>query len=248
MKVIFIAAGSATRLGKITEKKPKGLLKVNGKTILERQIELFKKNNIDKFIIITGPLKEFGISNVSYIEDTNYQNHDVLGSLMTAKKFLNGEVITSYSDIVFEEKILQQMLDFKGDIGIPIDLNWERNYADRTQHPKSEADNVLIKDKNILKIKKNIVSCNFDEQIGEFLGPIIFSKNGSKIFVEKYTKLEKTHQGHFHNAPSLAKAYLTDMIQELIDDNIHVEPIFIHGKWCEIDTPEDLQRAEKLFL
>lgn len=248
MKVIIIAAGSATRLGKITEKIPKGLLKINGKSILERQIELFKKNNIDDLIIITGPLKEFGIPDISYVEDPNYQNHDVLGSLMAAEKFLNGNLITSYSDIIFEEKILNQMLDFKGNIGIPVDLDWEKNYINRIQHPKSEADNVLIKGKNILKIKKNIPSCNPDEKLGEFLGPIIFSKNGIKIFVEKYKKLETTHQGNFHNAPSLQKAYLTDMIQELIDNGVYVEPIFIHGKWCEIDTPEDIKRAEKMFL
>ena len=79
------------------------------------------------------------------------------------------------------------------------------------------------------------------------MGPIIFSENGSKIFVEKYEKLAKTHQGNFHNADSLEKAYLTDMIQELIDNDIKVEPIIIHGKWCEIDTLEDLANAEKLF-
>ena len=75
MKVIIIAAGSATRLGKLTDKKPKGLLEINGKSIIQRQIELFKKYNIDDIIIITGPHKEFGISNVTYVEDVNYENH-----------------------------------------------------------------------------------------------------------------------------------------------------------------------------
>lgn len=37
------------------------------------------------------------------------------------------------------------------------------------------------------------------------------------------------------------------MIQELIENDIKVEPIFIDGKWCEIDTSEDLKNAEKLF-
>lgn len=248
MKVIIIAAGSAIRLEKLTGGKPKGLLKINGKSILERQIEIFKKNKIHDIIIITGPHKEFGIPKISYIEDIKYQNHDVLGSLMAAREFLHGKVITSYSDIIFEEKIIKQLLDFRGDIGIPIDLNWEKNYTDRSQHPKSEADNVLLKDKKILKIKKNISIHNTDEIIGEFLGPMIFSEIGSKIFVEKYEKLEKTHHGNFHSAPSLSKAYLTDMIQELIENDIKVEPIFIDGKWCEIDTSEDLKNAEKLFL
>lgn len=37
------------------------------------------------------------------------------------------------------------------------------------------------------------------------------------------------------------------MIQELIDNNIQIDPILINGKWCEIDTYEDLKKAELLF-
>ena len=247
MKAIIIAAGSATRLGKLTDKKPKGLLEINGKSIIQRQIELFKKYNINDIIIITGPHKEFGISNVTYVEDLNYENHDVLGSLMAASNFLNGEVLTCYSDILFDEEILKQILNFNGEIGIPIDLDWEKNYINRIQHPKSEADNVILNQKTILKIKKNISFCNTNEVIGEFLGPVIFSENGSKIFVEKYNKLKNTHCGNFNNAPSLKKAYLTDMIQELINNNIKINPIWINGKWCEIDTYKDFQKAKLLF-
>ncbi len=247
MKVIIIAAGNATRLGKLTERKPKGLLKINGKSIIERQIELFKKNNIKDIIIITGPHKEFGISDVTYVEDTNYQNHDVLGSLMAASDFLNGKVLTCYSDILFDDEVLKKILNFNGEIGIPVDVDWEKNYVGRIHHPKSQADNVILKDETILEIKKNISSCNSNEIIGEFLGPVIFSKNGSKIFVEIYNKLRNRHNKKFHDAPSLKKAYLTDMIQELIDNNIKISPIIISGKWCEIDTIEDFKKAESLF-
>ena len=135
-----------------------------------------------------------------------------------------------------------------GEIGIPIDLDWEKNYVDRIQHPRSEADNVILNDTSIIEIKKNISICNSNEIIGEFLGPVIFSENGSKIFVDKYNKLKKTHHGNFHNSISLSKAYLTDMIQELINDNIKIEPILISGKWIEIDTTEDLTKAQKLFF
>jgi NDP-sugar pyrophosphorylase family protein len=73
------------------------------------------------------------------------------------------------------------------------------------------------------------------------------SKKGSKIFLGKYSELEISHQGKFHNAPSLERAYLTDMLQELIDSGIRISPIYISGKWCEIDTPQDLKKARKLF-
>ena len=46
---------------------------------------------------------------------------------------------------------------------------------------------------------------------------------------------------------NIKQSAIPDMIQELIDSEINVEPIYISGKWCEIDTPQDLQIARKLF-
>ena len=246
MKIIIIAAGSSTRLGKEIKDVPKGLLKINDKSIIEIQLDLFKKNQLVDITIITGPDKQkFELKNVNYIHDNEFQNHDVLGSLMASKSIMNDDVLISYSDIVFDENILQSMLDYKGDIGIAVDLNWEKKYATRTQHPKSEADNVLMENNKILKIKKNITEYNPKQNLGEFIGLMKLSKSGAKIFIEKFNYLIKSHEGKFHDAPSMKKAYLTDMLQELIDSGIVVEPIIINGKWCEIDTLQDLQLARK---
>ena len=137
------------------------------------------------------------------------------------------------------------MLDFQGDIGIGIDLNWEKNYVNRKEHPKSEADNVLIENNQILKIKKNIIKKDPKHSLGEFIGLMKLSGKGTKIFVEKFNQLMKSHEGKFHDASSLQEAYLTDMIQELIDSGFLVEPVIINGNWYEIDTLEDLERVRK---
>ena len=79
------------------------------------------------------------------------------------------------------------------------------------------------------------------------MGLMKLSAKGSDIFVKKFLELEKSHVGSFQNAPSLQKAYLTDMIQELIDSKIDVKPIIVSGKWCEIDTLQDLERACRMF-
>tara|TARA_B100001750_G_C15423585_1_gene554261 strand:- start:75 stop:830 length:756 start_codon:yes stop_codon:yes gene_type:complete len=246
MKIIIIAAGSSTRLSKEILDIPKGLSKINGKSIIEIQLDLFKKNQLSDITIIVGPNKEkFKFKDVDYVTDHNFQSHDVLGSLMVCKSIIDDEVLTSYSDIIFDENILNSMLDFKGDIGIAVDLDWEKNYAGRMQHPKSEADNVLLENNKILKIKKNIKGSKSTQNLGEFIGLMKLSKNGAKIFVEKYEDLLRSQKGKFQNAPSLKKAYLTDMIQELIDSGFLVEPIIINGKWHEIDTPEDLLAVRK---
>ena len=177
----------------------------------------------------------------------NYEKHDVLCSLMAAKSEMNSEIITSYSDIIFDDSIINSLLKFKGDIGIAVDLEWEEKYLNRTEHPKEQADNVLIQDDKIIKIKKNILKYEKFQLRGEFIGLMKLSENGAKIFVKKYNQMLEFHKGEFQDAPSLEKAYLTDLIQELIDSGIEVLPIFIDGKWSEIDTLQDLEKAKKLF-
>ena len=76
---------------------------------------------------------------------------------------------------------------------------------------------------------------------------MILSSSGANIFVKTFEKLEKTHKGKFHQMPSLKKAVLTDMLQELIDSKIIISPIIISGKWYEIDTLQDLEIARKKF-
>lgn len=244
MKVIILAAGSSTRLDKLTETLPKGLLSINGKTILERQLELYRKNSISDIIIVTGPNAEkFEFKGVTYVSDENYEEHDVLSSLMAARDFMNTEFIMSYSDILFDESILKQMLNFKGMIGISVDMNWRHIYENRTEHPITEADNVLINNGKIVLTKKYI--SDGEGEIGEFVPLMRLSSIGAKIFVKIFEKLERTHKGKFHEMPSLKKAVLTDMLQELIDSGITVTPIIINGEWYEIDTPQDLERVRK---
>ena len=248
MKAIFIAAGQGSRLGDITKDLPKPLIDVNGKSIIQRQIDLLQQNNIHEIIIVTGYKKEkFTFKNVVYVNNLDYKKHDTLCSLITARDYMDDEIIITYADQIFDEKIMESVINFKGDIGIAVDLDWEKNYVNRDQHPKSEAENILINGNEILEIRKNISECKENEKIGECPGLMKLSKNGSKVFLDKYSKLEISHQGKFHNAPSLKQSIIPDMIQELIDSKINVEPIYVSGKWCEIDTPQDLEIARKLL-
>jgi len=67
------------------------------------------------------------------------------------------------------------------------------------------------------------------------------------MFVKEFERVEKEKPITFHGAKTFEKAYLTDMIQELIDQKITINPILINGDWCEIDTPEDLENARKKY-
>ena len=247
MKAIILSAGFGSRLGDLTKGIPKSLVDVNGKSIIQRQIETFRNNGIKEIIVIVGPHKEkFQLNDVEYVIDKNFHEHEQLSSLMTASKYFQNDIVISFGDVIVDNKIMKQIVESTYEFGIAVDLNWEKNYVNRDQHPKSEADNVLFdKEDNVLEIKKNVQKP--DSKIGEFAGITKLSKRGSDILLKKFNELKKSHNGRFHSASSLKQSIIPDMIQELIDSEINVEPIFISGKWCEIDTPQDLEIAKKLF-
>ena len=249
MKAIFIAAGRGSRLGSLTEDLPKPLVDINGKSIIERQIELLRKKNIDDIIIVTGYKKEkFEFKNVKYIFNPNFLIDEQAGSLMSARQKFSGDVLIMFGDILFDEHILQQVLDSSGDISIAIDKDWEKSYQERNDNPIDKADKVLLKNEKIIKISAKQIDLQQNEDTGELLGIMKLSSNGSKILIEHYERLEKNHTGNFHDAESFKKAKFVDILQELLSLGIEINPVPINGNWCEIDTSDDLVRAKKIFV
>jgi len=244
VKAIIIAAGMSTRLMELTDDKPKCMLEVNNKTILQRQIEIFHQCGIDDIIVIRGYKKEkINYVGVKYVYNMNYRRNNILESLMTAENEMNGEVIVTYSDILFRRSVVEKLLKSKDGISIVVDTDWKTRYKDRFQHPLEEAENVIVEKNKVTKIAKVI---NPNEAYGEFIGLAKFSKTGSDIWKAIYKKVKKEiGNGQFHTASSIEKAYLTDMFQELIARGYTVSNVDIKGQWMEIDTIEDIRRAEK---
>jgi len=248
MKVIILAAGISSRLRPLTSNKPKCMLKLSNETLIERQIKIFHSHNINDITIVTGYRSEvIDIPDVNYVKNENYETTNMNESLFCALEPSNSPVLVTYSDIVFEQKIIQQMLEITDGIRLSVDLDWKKHYQNRTMHTLSEAENVLVENGRILQIRKNIPKSSQNQQIGEFLGIMTLSSDHVKILLERYSYLKNNHIGTFHNSSSLSNAYITDMLQEIINYGINVNPVFTQGRWCEIDTPEDLKNAEKLI-
>ena len=248
MRVIILAAGMGSRLRPLTNDKPKCMIKLFNETLIERQIKIFHSCNINDITIVTGYRNEIiDIPNVNYVKNENYETTNMNESLFCALEPSNSPVLVTYSDIVFEQKIIQQMLEITDGIRLAVNLNWKKYYQNRKNHPLSEAENVLVENERILQIRKNISKSLQNQQIGEFLGIMMLSSDHVKILLERYSYLKKNHIGIFHSTSSLSNAYITDMLQEIINCGINVNPVFTEGRWFEIDTPEDLKNVEKLI-
>ena len=94
----------------------------------------------------------------------------------------------------------------------------------------------------VLKIGK--IATQKEEVHGEFIGMIKLNNRGTEIFKKHFYRVKKTYWGKpFQRAKIFQKAYLTDMIQELVDNGVKVHCVIIERGWKEIDTVEDYKKA-----
>ena len=104
---IILAAGKGTRLNETTENLPKGMIEIFGKTLIERQIEIYNNCGINDITIVTGYKNEkIKYSNVDCIFNQNFDSTNINESLFCASKKFKDSVIISYTDIIFEQQII----------------------------------------------------------------------------------------------------------------------------------------------
>ncbi len=244
IKALIIAAGLGSRLKKHTENLPKCMLDFGGKTLLQRQLDAYSKNNITDISLIRGYKKEkINYKGLRYFENKDYKNNNILNSIFYAEKIINGNIIISYSDILFDPTVVQRTIKSNHDISVVVDIDWRGYYVGRKDHPISEAENVIFNSNNeVEKIGK--INTGNEEVHGEFIGMIKLSNRGAEIFKEHFHRLKKTYWNKpFQRAKIFQKAYLTDFIQELVDIGIKVHCVIIESGWKEIDTVEDYKKA-----
>lgn len=250
---IIPAAGFEKQLLPLIQDKPKCLLDIKGKTILERQIAALNEVNIKDIAVVRGYQKEkIAFPNLRYYDNNRYEDTGELASIFCAEQELKGRCLLLYSDIIFETGILLKLLKSPADITIVVDLAW----ADQRKLPRPhfKPDLVLLDNppatgyrfvppdgpNRLVKIGQHL---DLERAHGEFIGLVMLSERGTDQFKSVYTSVAKNPAAPFHEAPSLTKASLTDMLQELVDRGHHVSCLTIYKGWMEVDTFEDYQQA-----
>lgn len=248
VKAIIIAAGMGSRLGPYTEDLPKCMLNFGGKTLLQRQLDAYRECGITDFALVRGYKKEkINYENIRYHDNDDFESNNILNSLFYAEDEFNGNVIVSYSDILFESQVVERLLQSHHDISIVVDIDWKGYYVGRKDHPIDEAENVIFDaNGNVVEIGK-ILTDKHDVH-GEFIGMMKFTPRGAEIFKKHFKRSKALYWDKpFQRAAVFQKAYLTDMVQELVDFGVSVHCVIIERGWKEIDTGEDYQNALKEF-
>ena len=244
VKSIIIAAGLGSRLKGYTEALPKCMLMFGEKTLLERQLEVYKDCGIKDISVVRGFKKEkINYKGLNYYDNTDYHNNNILNSLFYAEEAISGNVVISYSDILFDTSVVSRLLESNADISIVVDIDWRGYYIGRQDHPVEEAEKVIFDANNeVLKIGKVITTKQ--DVYGEFIGMLKLSPRGSEIIKLHFNRTKKIFWDKpFQRSQTFQKAYITDLIQDMVDMGVSIHCVIIERGWKEIDTVEDYEKA-----
>ncbi len=247
---IIIAAGLGSRMRELTEDKPKCLLKINGKSLIEWNYQSLVQIGCENIYVITG-YKQEKIVDLGYktIFNKDFRQNNVLHSLMSAVNLFDHELIISYADIYLEKFIYEELFNIKKNIVISVDKDWQDYYNDRLGVPISQSENLsLDKYGNVFEIGKQ-VKVDKKKKYFEFTGIFKTSLEGSYLIKNTFLKLNKVLKKNdiFLHGKTWYKSDISDLLHYMIKNNItDVTPHIISKGWAEFDTKEDYLRLEKI--
>lgn len=252
MKAIIVAAGRGRRLGQETDAIPKCMVRVAGKPILHRQLEALAAAGVDEVVIVRGYRGDriappAGGPPVRFVENPAWAENNILTSLFYAESEMRDGFVFSYSDIVFAPEHARGVVASPGPIALVVDRRWCDAYQGRTQHPVSEAELARVAEGAggpiVARVGKRLVA--EAEAAGEFTGLARFTAEGAAALAEVWREaLSRGLTAPFGAAATLNNAYLSDGLNAVAERGTALRPVFMDGRWREIDTEEDLARAE----
>ena len=245
-KAIILAAGQGLRLRPLTNKNPKCLAPLLGKTLLERQLETLNSLNIHEIKVVTGHCSERIESlGLNTSKNENFKDSNMVASLFTAIDFIsqcNEDLIVSYGDIVYSKKNLAKLLACKEEIAIMIDQNWESLWSLRFENVLDDAETLIMDSKCLIsEIGKKPLDLN-DIQ-GQYTGLIKIRFDKILPMVEFYNSLDRST---FYDGKNFSNMYMTSFLQLLINFSWRVKAVNVKGGWLEVDSLEDLDKYENL--
>jgi L-glutamine-phosphate cytidylyltransferase len=252
MKAIIVAAGRGRRLGAETDAIPKCMVEVAGQPILHRQLEALQAAGVDDFLVVRGYRGELiapppNGPRLRFVENAAWAENNILSSLFYAEREMQDGFLFSYSDIVFAPEHARRLAETTAPVTLVIDRRWREAYEGRTLHPVSEAELARVEgsgpDAAVTRVGKRLVRS--EEAAGEFIGLCRFSPDGAAALVAVWHEaLAHGREAPFGAAASLNQAYLSDALNALVNRGTALRPLFVDGRWREIDTEQDLARAE----
>jgi len=236
-RAIILAAGQGRRLLPLTADRPKCLLPVAGKSLLEWQVDHLLDAGAAEVTLVTGFRAEavdavvahrYGGRGVRTLFNPFFEVADNLASCWLARGCMSGDFLLLNGDTLFEAAVLDRVLRSPA---APITLTVDRKDAYDDDDMKVQLDGGRVR-----HVSKTLPH---DQVQAESIGMLYFRGEGPALFRDAL-------DASMRHPTSLRLWYLS-MIDALAGRGC-VQSCTITGlRWAEIDFPPDLARAETLF-
>lgn len=225
MRAIILAAGLGTRLRPMTDNKPKALIEVKNKPLVEYQIEFLKEKGIDEIIVVVGYLHEqFDYLKEKYgvelVYNDKYAVYNNFYSLYLVKDYLADSYVIDADNYLFKNM-------FRSDINRSTYFSVYREECENEWFLAYGDD---------FKVKDIIV----DSKAGRILSGVSFwDKDTAKKIVEFINKAYTS--GEFVNL------YWDNMVKDNISElDVYVEELESNSIY-EIDSVKDYNKLEEIL-
>ncbi len=233
MKAFILAAGEGTRLRPLTLDRPKCLVELKGKPLLQYQIDALRAAGIHDIHLIGGyrseMLSSFGLP---VTVNPRFATTNMVYSLFRAREFFHGDALIVYGDTAYEPRVIQALLDTNAPLAISVDEGWRTLWEGRMANPLSDAETLKLDAAgDVLEI--GLKPESFSQIEAQYMGLI-------KVSGTHWPAL--AHQ--FEQLPNRERVCMTDFLQSLIDDGHKIRAVPVNHGWLEVDSIADLQFYE----
>ena len=235
MKGIILAAGKGSRLNGTIGDKPKCLLRVGGKTLVERQIDALRRIGIEDIVMVVGcqaeAVRRTCGQRITYIENTRFAQTNSLYSLWLARPLLYDGFIVMNCDVLFHPQLLADLVTLA-----PRGRAAHR-LPGRDDEPMGDEEmKIKVRRGRVVEIAKTLPA---DEADGENVGIVKFGADGARLLIDLMEQ-------------RVAAGGLRDWAPRAFADFARQRPLPRSARaaipWTEIDFPEDYERAVRDVL
>lgn len=227
----------AKRLRPLTDERPKCLLTVGERTLLQRTMDAQIAAGITEWVVVTGyranMIRDFLTQHypqltIHFIDNPDYAHNNNIFSLWLTRPYTDGkDFLLMDSDILFDPQILPEVMKHEGSV---LALN-------RHELGEEEIKVILDAEGRVVEISK---VCSIEQAIGESVGIEKMTADYSKAL---FKELEQMIEGE-----GLIDIFYERAFERLIPQG-HTFRIVDTTDFfsIELDTVEDFENAQKLI-
>jgi len=240
MKAIVLAAGRGSRLGPLTGERPKCLVELAGRPLLDYQLAALRAGGVDEIALVTGYRAETLAGRADrHFHNDAWERGNMIASLRCAGEWLAAhDCIVAYSDLFYPASFVQALVRAEGDdLAMAYDPDGLALWSARFEDPASDAESLRVApDGRLLEIGERAPPLARVE--GQFIGLLRFSPAGWRAALEVVDGL----------APAQASALdTTSLLSRLLARGRMIRAVATRGVWGEVDSAADLALYERLY-